>query len=63
MIATIVGLIIWILCLIGNIKIAQSKNRSVAAWVILSVFFSWIALIINAVLPPETGIGYPGEIL
>ena len=31
MIATIVGAIIWIICLIGNIKIAQSKNRSVAA--------------------------------
>lgn len=28
MIATIVGAIIWIICLIGNIKIAQSKNRS-----------------------------------
>ena len=53
MITTIVGAIIWIICLIGNIKIAQSKNRSVAAWGVLSIFYSWIALLINAVLPPK----------
>ena len=53
MIAGIVGLIIWIICLIGNIKIAKAKNRSVVAWAILSVFFSWIVLIINAVLPAK----------
>lgn len=47
----IVGLIIWIVCLIANIKIAKAKNRRVAVWVVLSVFFSWITLIVNAVLP------------
>lgn len=52
-IGSIIGLIIWILCLIGNIKLAQQKNRSVAVWVVLSIFFSWIALIINALLKPK----------
>ena len=49
----IVGAIIWIVCLILNIKIAQNKGRRVAAWVVLSIFFSWIALIINLLLPPK----------
>ncbi|MCD8149589.1 MAG: hypothetical protein LUE92_08500 [Clostridiales bacterium] len=53
MITLIIGLIIWIVCLVLNIKIAQNKNRSVAAWVVLSVFFSWIVLIINLCLPPK----------
>lgn len=48
-----VGTIIWIVCLILNILLAQRKGRSVAAWVVLSIFFSWIALIINLVLPPK----------
>ena len=51
-VASIVGLIIWIVCLIANIKLAKQKNRSVAAWVVLSIFFSWIALIILAILKP-----------
>ena len=53
MAAGIIGLIIWIVCLIANIKQAQQKNRNVAVWVVLSVFFSWIALIINAVMKPK----------
>lgn len=53
MVVGIIGLIIWILCLIGNIKVAQAKGRRVGVWVVLSVFFSWIALIINAVLPAK----------
>ena len=53
MVVGIVGLIIWIVCLIANIKIAKAKNRRVAVWVILSVFFSWITLIVNAVLPAK----------
>ncbi|MCD8108895.1 MAG: hypothetical protein LUE14_02160 [Clostridiales bacterium] len=47
----IIGLIIWIVCLVLNIRIAQRKNRNLALWVVLSVFFSWITLIVNAVLP------------
>ncbi len=46
----VVALIIWIVCLVANIKIAQKRQKSVALWVVLSVFFSWIALIINAIL-------------
>lgn len=53
LISLVIGLIIWIVCLVLNILIAQRKGRSVAAWVVLSIFFSWIALIINAVLPPK----------
>lgn len=45
--------IIWIVCLILNIMIAKKKNRKVAPWVILSIFFSWIVLIINLVLPAK----------
>jgi len=48
-----IGLIIWIVCLVLNIRIAQNKNRSLVVWVLLSVFFSWIALIINLILPPR----------
>ncbi|MCD7922496.1 MAG: hypothetical protein LUG27_08740 [Clostridiales bacterium] len=50
-VAWIIGLIIWIVCLVLNIRIAQRKNRNLALWVVLSVFFSWITLIVNAVLP------------
>ena len=50
--ATVAGVIIWVVCLILNIYLAKKKNRSVAAWVVLSIFFSWIALIILAILRP-----------
>ncbi|MCD8152864.1 MAG: hypothetical protein LUD71_07370 [Clostridiales bacterium] len=53
MLVSIIGFIIWIVCLILNIKIAKNKNRNVAAWVVLSVFFSWIVLIINLCLPAK----------
>ncbi|MCC8029691.1 MAG: hypothetical protein LIO75_07855 [Lachnospiraceae bacterium] len=49
----LIGFIIWIVCLILNIRIAQNKNRNLVVWVILSVFFSWITLIINLILPPR----------
>lgn len=50
---SIVGLIIWIVCLVLNIIIAKKKNRSIAAWVVLSIFFSWIVLIINLAMKPK----------
>ena len=49
----IIGLIIWIVCLVLNIMVAKQKNRSVALWVVLSIFFSWIALIINSAMKPK----------
>lgn len=49
----IVGWIIWIVCLVLNIIIAKKKNRSIAAWVVLSIFFSWIVLIINLAMKPK----------
>ncbi len=48
----IAAAIIWVVCLILNIYLAKKKNRSVGAWVVLSIFFSWIALIILAILKP-----------
>ncbi|WP_294785907.1 hypothetical protein [uncultured Eubacterium sp.] len=50
---SIVMLIIWIVCLVLNIKIAKEKNRNVALWVVLSIFFSWITLIINLAMKPK----------
>ncbi|MCD8132673.1 MAG: hypothetical protein LUE19_02315 [Clostridiales bacterium] len=49
----IVGIIVWILCLIGNYRLAKKKNRDVVKWVLLSVFFSWIVLIINLCMKPN----------
>lgn len=49
----VIGLIIWIVCLVLNIMVAKQKNRSVALWVVLSIFFSWIALIINLAMKPK----------
>ena len=49
----IIGLIIWIVCLVLNIKIAKAKGRNLVLWVILSIIFSWITLIFNAVLPAK----------
>lgn len=48
----VIAFIIWLVCLIANIKIAKNKNRNVVAWAILSVFFSWIVLIINLCMRP-----------
>ena len=53
-VVSVIRLIIWIACLVANIKVAEQKNRSVVKWVILSVFFSWIALIINYAAKPNT---------
>ena len=51
--ASIIGIIIWVVCLVLNIYLAKKKNRSIALWVILSIFFSWIVLIINLVMKPK----------
>lgn len=48
-----VGVIVWILCLIGNYYLAKKKNRNVVAWVVLSIFFSWIVLIVNLCMKPN----------
>lgn len=41
-------LIIWVVCLVLNIWVAKKKGKNIALWVILSIFLSWIALVINA---------------
>ena len=46
MMGTIIGVIIWILSVCLTCYLAKRKGRNIALWVVLSVFFSWIALII-----------------
>ena len=41
---------IWIVSIIASVFVAQSKNRSIAGWLILSIFFGPLALIILALL-------------
>lgn len=50
---SIVGIIIWVGCLILNIYLANKKNRSIVVWAILSIFFTWIALLINVAMKPK----------
>ena len=34
-------------------NVAESKNQSVALWVILSLMFGWFAVLILAIVPKE----------
>ncbi len=43
--------LVWLICLVANVKIAQQKGRTLVLWIVLSVLFSWIALIFNVLLP------------
>jgi hypothetical protein len=54
---SILGLIIWVACIVATYSIAKSKGRGVVLWTILAVFFSWIALLIVALLPRRGGYG------
>ena len=47
-----VGFLVWFIILILNIVVAKRNNRSILAWIILSIFFSFIALIVNICLRP-----------
>ncbi len=46
-----IGLIIWILLIAWTVSIARKKGRSALGWGILAFFFSWIALIVVALMP------------
>ncbi len=49
---TVVGIIVWVLCLVFNIMLNRRKNRiHPAAWVVCSVFFTIITLIVNLIVP------------
>ena len=55
LISTIIGFVIWLLCLIGCIKLASQKNRSVALFVIFSIFLPIPAIIVAALIKPLPG--------
>lgn len=53
-VGSIIGFIIWLLCLIFNVRISRRKNRKrLAAWVVCAVFFSIITLIVNLAVPEK----------
>jgi uncharacterized membrane protein YoaK (UPF0700 family) len=52
--ASIIGLIVAIVCAVACYKIAQGKGRGPTLWAILGFFFSIIALIIIAILPSKS---------
>ncbi len=52
---SLIGFIIEIAIIYFAVRIAQQKGRSAVLWGILAFFFSIIALIIVAVLPPARG--------
>lgn len=53
MMGTIIGVIIWILSVCLTCYLAKRKGRNIALWAVLSVFFSWIVLIIIVCLKPK----------
>ena len=50
-IGSVIGFIIWILCIAWSAAIARRKGRSVFGWTLLAFFFSFIALIVVALMP------------
>jgi uncharacterized membrane protein YoaK (UPF0700 family) len=55
----LLGIIVWVVCIVGTYLIAKSKGRSAVLWTIFAVFFTWIVLLIVALLParrPASGI-------
>jgi len=56
----LVGLVIWIGLIVWTVSIARRKGRSPMIWGVLAgvlaFFFSWIALIIVAVLPRKQAV-------
>jgi hypothetical protein len=47
----VIGLIIWILVISWSAAIARRKGRSPFIWGLLAFFFSFIALIVVALMP------------
>ncbi len=47
----VIGLIIWILCIAWTAAIARRKGRSPFGWGLLAFFFSFIGLIVIALMP------------
>ena len=49
----VIGLIIWILIISWTAAIARRKGRSPFLWAVLAFFFSFIALILVALMPSK----------
>ena len=47
----IISFIVWILCIAWTAAIARNKGRSSFGWGLLAFFFSFIALIVIALMP------------
>jgi len=52
----------WIVNLILTGWLAGEKGRSVGAWVLLAVFFPWLAIIALAGAPQISHLGFKGGI-
>lgn len=60
---TIFGLAIYIILIIFVAKVAKEKNRDVAAWVLLEIFFPILALILLAIMPKKENIPLKANII
>jgi hypothetical protein len=50
----LIGLVIWIGIIFWTVSIARRKGRSTLGWGVFAFFFSWIALIVVAIMPSTT---------
>ena len=51
LIGAVIGFIIWVLVIAWTAAIARRKGRSAFGWGLLAFFFSFIALIVVALMP------------
>ena len=50
LISLVIFFLVFILPIVLAVVMARKKKRGVAIWVILAIFFSWLAIIVRAVL-------------
>ncbi len=48
---SILGIVVWVVAIVATYMVAKAKGRSPVLWTILAVFFTWIVLLIVALLP------------
>lgn len=48
---SILGVMVWVAAIVATYMVAKAKGRSPVLWTILAVFFTWIVLLIVALLP------------
>ena len=51
----ILGIVVWLVAIYVTYVVARSKGRNAVLWAILAVFFTWITLLVVALLPPRRG--------